>query len=258
MEVVVGAALIFVLVSAFTTAVTYGEQGVVIAGQRARASLVAEEGLEAVRTMRDYDFTSLVDGTYGIGQALGTWAFSGTSDTEDIFTRSVSISTVDVSTKLVTSTVTWPVSASRTGTITETAYMIDTSQLVPQAKSLQVDVSGGHVSSNNRLVGLKIKNIGGGTIALSTTTVSWTGGAATVLTEIDIHGQTQWSDVGPGYPQVDQPSGGSEGIVPVVMSSKSANPINNFVFDKNIHNSTVTVKFIMADTSSTTVSVGPL
>ncbi len=242
------------LATLFTNAILSGQEGAVISGAQTRANLVAEEGLEAVRNMRDSTFINVIDGTYGIGQVNGTWTLVGTSDIVDIYTRSVTIQTVDPSTKQVTSTVSWSKNGQRSGTVSLVTYLTDTSLLVPQIKKLQVDISGGHISANTRLVGIKIKNIGSTPITLSTTTVAWVGGSATTLNEIDITGGAVWSGVGPGYPLANQPSGGSEGLLAVVISPNSAKPINNFVFNANIHGAYFIISFIMSDNSSTTIT----
>ncbi len=55
---------------------------------------LAREGLEAVYSIRDALITNLSNGSYGITQAGGFWAFSGTSDTVGKFTRVITISDV--------------------------------------------------------------------------------------------------------------------------------------------------------------------
>lgn len=255
-EVIISAALIFLMATVFTNAMLTAQQGGAIAGTQARGLLVAQEGLEAVRNIRDYGFSSLVDGTYGISQNAGTWALSGSNDIEDIFTRSVAIQTVDASTKQVTSTVTWQKPNGRTGSVSLSEYLIDTTQLVPEVKKLLVDISGGKVvgSANSRLTGIKIKNLGSGTITLSTTTVQWVGGAAKNIIEIDINGKAVWMQDGTaGYPPGAQPSPATVGLVPVDIAN-NALPINNFVFDKSVNNAYFIITFIMQDNSSTTIT----
>lgn len=88
-----------------------------------RAAAIANEGIEAVRSMRNNSWSSLVDGSHGLTDVGGTWQFSGTSDLVDgKYTRVINISpanrdgsgnliatagTTDSNAKLVTSTVTW-------------------------------------------------------------------------------------------------------------------------------------------------------
>ncbi len=60
-------------------------------GEISKATQLAQEGLEAVRSIRDLDFTSLVGGTKGVGVSSSVWAFVGTSDVTDKFTRIINI-----------------------------------------------------------------------------------------------------------------------------------------------------------------------
>ncbi len=77
------------------------------AGDRVRAVMLAEEGLEAARNIRDVGFRNLTDGTHGISLVGNQWTLSGFEDITDIYRRRIVISSVDSSTKLVTSTITW-------------------------------------------------------------------------------------------------------------------------------------------------------
>lgn len=47
-------------------------------------------------------------GTTGLAQVSNQWAFSGTNDTSGIYTRTITITSVDANRKRVVSTVTWP------------------------------------------------------------------------------------------------------------------------------------------------------
>lgn len=118
-EVLLAAVIFGLLVMAMVGALVFGEESTQVAGARGRAILVADEGLEATRNVRDNNFVNLVNGTYGLAVSGGIWTFSGSSDLTDIFTRSIAIadSTVSASFKLVTATVTWQQTPSRTGTV---------------------------------------------------------------------------------------------------------------------------------------------
>ena len=69
------------------------------------ANRLAEEGLEAVRSIRNRDFNLLSAGNKGIGISSNLWDFSGTSDITDKFTRQISITAAnrDASGTLITS-----------------------------------------------------------------------------------------------------------------------------------------------------------
>lgn len=70
--------------------------------------MLAEEGLEAARNIRDENYVNLTDGTYGLSISNNKWAFTGTQDTTGAYTRRLTISTIDDSTKQVVCTVIWP------------------------------------------------------------------------------------------------------------------------------------------------------
>jgi hypothetical protein len=116
-EAILSASIFALLVTAFVGAYLYGQEATALGGNRARAALLAEEGIEAARNIRDSGFANLADGTYGLAISGGTWILSGASDAVDIFTRRVTISSVDADRKLVTSRVAWQQNPQRTGLV---------------------------------------------------------------------------------------------------------------------------------------------
>jgi Tfp pilus assembly protein PilV len=125
-EVILAAALFALIATSLVSILIYGEQSSVLAGERARANFLAEEGLEAVRNIRDAGFSGLpADGNYGLQVSGGQWAFLGlnTSDTTGIFTRQINISTVDANRKTITSTVNWQQTPQRTGSVVLTTRL---------------------------------------------------------------------------------------------------------------------------------------
>lgn len=118
-ETMLAGALLALVVLAVLSAFVYGEEGARAAGDYNRATFLADEGLEAVRNMRDGSFANLTDGFHGLAISGGIWTFSGTGDlTDNLFLRVVSIGTVNVNEKQVTSTVGWVVRSGRLGTVT--------------------------------------------------------------------------------------------------------------------------------------------
>lgn len=94
-----------------------------------RANRLAEEGLEAARSIRNRNFTLLSNGTKGIGISEGVWSFIGTNGVVDKYTRRVSVKkasrdaggslvasggTTDPDTFFVKSWVTWNYSVGQT------------------------------------------------------------------------------------------------------------------------------------------------
>lgn len=107
-EVLLAATIFGFLVVALSGAIIYGRSATASAGERGRAYLLAEEGTNALETLRTSAYSNLTDGTFGIAQSGGKWILSGSSDVTGIFTRQVTIATVDSKRKTITSTVSWP------------------------------------------------------------------------------------------------------------------------------------------------------
>jgi Tfp pilus assembly protein PilV len=107
-EVLLAATVFAFLVTALIGAIVYGREGTDHAGERARAIALAEEGLEAVRNIRDASYASLSNGTTAINPSgsPSIWTLGG-STTIGIYTRQITIAQVDGDRKTVTSTVTW-------------------------------------------------------------------------------------------------------------------------------------------------------
>lgn len=121
-EALLSVSLFALLVTALVGAVIYGRESTAVAGARARAIAIAEEGLEATRNIRDASLVTLTDGNHGLVISANQWAFSGTSDAVDPFTRQVAISTPSTNRRQAVSTVTWQQTPSRTGSAALTTY----------------------------------------------------------------------------------------------------------------------------------------
>ncbi len=124
-EVILASALFLLLVVALGGALLYGQETSSLAGNRTRAVFLADEGLEAVRNIRDEDFTQLSNGTYGLTEAGGAWALSSSADVTDIFSRTITIDDAAPGVKTVTAVVTWQQNAQRTGEVTVMTRLSD-------------------------------------------------------------------------------------------------------------------------------------
>jgi hypothetical protein len=121
---VILASTIFVFVATILIgALLYGQEATAVSGMRARAVLLADEGIEAVHNLHDEQFTNLTNGTYGLTVSGGQWALSGTSDVTGIFTREVAISQISPNEKNVMVNVTWQQTASRTGLVSRSTRL---------------------------------------------------------------------------------------------------------------------------------------
>lgn len=158
MEVILATALFGLLVTALVSSLLYGQEASVLSGNQVRATMLAEEGLEAVRNMRDENFQNLRDGTYGLTSSSNQWAFSGNQDVTDKFTRKVTISTMDENRKEVVVTVNWQQNPQRIGSITleslltywmaikswSNAELIKTLDLSGMQDGIKIQVSGNY------------------------------------------------------------------------------------------------------------------
>lgn len=108
MEALFAATLLALLVTGLAGSYLYGQEAQSYAGNISRATLLAEEGLEAVRNIRDAGFANLTEGPHGLATTSNQWNFSGTSDTTGIYTRQITVTAVAGNT----------IYASQTGTTT--------------------------------------------------------------------------------------------------------------------------------------------
>jgi type II secretory pathway pseudopilin PulG len=94
-EILLASSVFIIFMAAFSGAFYYGIQSSNLAGDRARAIVYAEEGQEAVRSIKNTSFSNLTNGTYGLVYSSSSWQLTGTPDTSGIFTRTVTISSID-------------------------------------------------------------------------------------------------------------------------------------------------------------------
>lgn len=99
--------------------------------ERAKANALAEEGIEAVRSIRDFSFDLVTTGTHGLLISGGRWTFSGTGDSQEGYTRTLLVSAPDSNTRYVTSTVSWLFSPTRTETVVSTAVITNWRRVSP-------------------------------------------------------------------------------------------------------------------------------
>jgi len=105
-EIVVSAGILAIATTAMISFLVFSHRSDNVFGDRLQALSLAEEGLEAIRSIRDEDYALLTDGSYGLGQST-SWVTSGSNDTVGKFQRAVSISSVGADRKLVQSDISW-------------------------------------------------------------------------------------------------------------------------------------------------------
>ena len=124
-EVLLSLSIITLFVTFGIGALVYTAQSSVAVGSQLQALYLAEEGLEAVRNIRDENMNDVPIGTFGLSASGGQWALTDSSDTTAQFVRTINISALDNDTKRVTVSVTWPQTSYRTGTVTLITNLTD-------------------------------------------------------------------------------------------------------------------------------------
>lgn len=124
-EVILSSAVFALFVTALLGSYLYGQEATMLSGNRASANMLAEEGLEAVRNIRDAGYANLTNGTYGLTISGNQWNLSGSQDMNGVFTRQIIISSVDTERKSVTANVTWQQNPQRTGTVSLATRLTD-------------------------------------------------------------------------------------------------------------------------------------
>lgn len=140
-------------------AIVYGRQATAGAGEHARASYLAEEGIEAVRNIKAAAYSNLVDGTYGLVQSGGIWTLSGSSDTTGIFTRTVQIASGGTNRKAVTATVSWP-QGTATAQTTAVTRLTNWTATISTGTSWANAIFGGSYDASSTNDGLEIATSG--------------------------------------------------------------------------------------------------
>lgn len=117
--VIVIAGLIFLVLDSYITGRLASEITV--------ANFLTEEGIEAVRSIRDNNFADLTAGSHGLVISGGHWIFQGTS--EDISgelragTRIITIEDAGIDRKKITSQINWQFSEGRTEEVKLVTYL---------------------------------------------------------------------------------------------------------------------------------------
>lgn len=255
-EVILASSIFILIVTAFSGAYLYGQESTVLAGNRARAVFLAEEGLEATRNIRDESFSNLIDGTYGLAISGNEWIFSGGSDINGVFTREIEIGTIDSSRKVVTSTISWQQNQQRTGLVALTTYFTDWARTVSQSKGFVVATTSASIGGggDKELQDVTIENTGTTDIVIDKITVTWDNG--NLIEEIRIDNTRVWRHNNEGTPDGRQVSGTELDIEDFTLSVGSGVfDIDKIKFDDDMTGSVFTILFTFSDSSTSLVTI---
>jgi hypothetical protein len=126
---------IFVVTSSAAFLLFFGGQSLSV--DSINSGLAADyvhEGITATRSIRDQSWINLTSGIHGLSYSNNKWQFSGTSDTKNGLTRTVTVTDIDANTKEIKTKVTWSTDPTRT----------QSSELVERLTNFQnIQASGG-------------------------------------------------------------------------------------------------------------------
>ncbi len=247
-EIILSSMIFVLFLSALVTSFLYGLESTAFAGDRVRAMLLAQEGVEAVRSLRNWSFLSLVDGVHGLALSGNQYVLTNTPDTVGVFTRTITISTVDQNTKKVEVKIDWLRHVVKQNILTSTTYFTKWTLGVGQANDLVVDSSQVFTKKNGKDVrGIFLKNQGTSDIVITSIQVSWNNG--NLIEEIKIGGTKVWRYKGGiGSPPGRQSSGTILDIVDYTLQP-GQNKEMRMKFTGDMRGSVITLIFTMIDGS---------
>lgn len=229
-----------------------------------QAQMYLEQGIEAVRGVKNDTFSSLASGSHGLQKTNGYWEFSGTSDSFGKYTRTVTLSDLsrnsgcaivsaggasDSLSKKAVVLVSWNGSDGKLNTLSQTHYLTDwTNQTgCGSASYFTVSTSGATTTSGGKKIeGITIENSTSSSLVLDTIQAWWTN--SRLIKKVRIGGDWVWRDNNEGTPDGAQPSGTMLDIVNYTLPANSGQiEIDQFEFDGDMRGVTFSMLFIFTD-----------
>jgi Tfp pilus assembly protein PilV len=219
-----------------------------------QAQLLAREGLEAVRIIRDRDWNDVTVGTYGIVFEDNTWNFTlESSDTTSKFVRSIIVTETAQGMKEILSTVVWNDSLGHERSLSLVGALSDWRGPRGGFTSFVVDTTNVALSETQEAITtLQIQNIGLEPIIISGMMFEWDN--SHTLHQIVVNGEDVFF----------VPSDSELSIRPgevidttdfELVAGSSPLPIDSIVFDGPMLGSTVLVTFMLGDGSMQSTSL---
>ena len=125
LEAVLAIGVFGIFLAGIGLSLALGEYTTARGGDRSRAAYLAEEQLDALREMRERGFSNVITGAHGLKLTSSGWAFSGTSVTNNGFTKQVVVSSLGTDWLGVKSTVKWNFGKTRSGNVVLNSYITD-------------------------------------------------------------------------------------------------------------------------------------
>lgn len=129
-EIILSLSLFFILVLGLSGAIAYGLNVKKEVGEETKASFILEQSVEALSNIKDSDFLSLTNGTWGLIVNSGQWALTPNSDQQDGYVRQINISEVNENDKQAMITVNWTSGAGRIRSISSTMRLTNWERVI--------------------------------------------------------------------------------------------------------------------------------
>lgn len=119
LDALMGIVVFSLFIVAVGSSLLFSQRGFLASGDHMRGAFLAEQSLEALRTMRDQDFSLLTAGTYGVQIGAGsTWELTGSGIvTSDGYTSTVTITASGTDTIFAAARTAWNHGMGRSGSV---------------------------------------------------------------------------------------------------------------------------------------------
>lgn len=268
-EVVIAMAFLVVIITEVFGLYITGIRAATFSDMRFQAEMYLQEGFEAVRSIRNYDFNNLTIGNHGLDDSGGYWTFSGTEDQKDVFTRTVSIANVqrnlscaivdsggniDPDSRNVAITIEWTENG-EANSLSASQYLHNwenPSLCSQQSDWLIIDVSGVYEHSiNKKIVGITLENTGPQNLTIDKINMVWS--ADSLVERFRINELDIWNYVNAGSPSGMQPSGTELDVTDYIIPPSEIHEIGEIKFNGKMDGSSFTLTVIFSDGSSSSV-----
>jgi hypothetical protein len=209
LEVIIAMAIFSLIVASMATMVLGGLSTLTQGGQQTEAEALAQEGIEAVRAVRNGDWDSLNCTTCVASVSGGEWILSSaSSETIGIYSRTINISdvyrdgsndiaesgTLDGYTKLVEVEVSWMIREGITNSVKRTEYLTNWWYLAG-GECLDIDTDSACFDSDNSnkdLINITLTNNCGTDSVILSTTPTWNNVKNIETVTIDVTDRWDW------------------------------------------------------------------
>lgn len=119
LDALLGVVIFGLFIVAVGSSLLFSQRGFLASGDHMRGAFLAEKSLEALRTIRDQDFSLLTPGTYGVQIGSGnTWELTGSGAvTTDGYTSTVTITASGTDTIVAVARTAWDHGMGRSGSV---------------------------------------------------------------------------------------------------------------------------------------------